>query len=110
MTLAQLLQYLDENAPFDYLDGDARQTLEKSTSGQHRDPIIGEIIKAIVENCGCTAPDCALERVRVVNALGPTRLKYMADDAPVEGFRAVEGTIHAIDGAFNEEALRQKQS
>jgi len=108
MTISELLEYLDANTQFSVLDGEVQQTLDKARAGTHSDPIMGEIVKGIADGCGCDSPDSTLERVDAVNALGPVRLKYMADDAPVEGFRAVEGTIHAIDGAFNEEALRQK--
>lgn len=32
----------------------------------------------------------------------------MKDDAPVEGFHAVGKTVHTIDSAFNEEALKER--
>lgn len=41
-----------------------------------------------------------------MKSLSPLRLKYMADNAPVEGFRMVEKIITTIDAAYNEEALR----
>lgn len=109
MTFAELIQYLDANTDFSILDGDAAATFEKASGGTHADPIIGEILKAIIEGNDCTESGCALERAGVVTAIGPLRLKYMADDAPVEGFRAVEGIIQTVDSAFNEEALRLKQ-
>jgi len=30
----------------------------------------------------------------------------MADDAPVDGFRTLEFLVRAVDGAFNQEALK----
>jgi len=50
----------------------------------------------------------AIERAQAIKTLGPIRLFYMKDDAPVEGFRMVEDVVHKIDGAFNEEAMRLK--
>lgn len=108
MTLRELLEYLDSHTSFGFMDGTPQETLDKARGGEHARPMAGEIIAAIAAGCGCDDVEASLARVDTVNALGPTRLKYMADDAPVEGFRAVEGTIHAIDGAFNDEALRQK--
>lgn len=108
MTLAELIQYLDAHTKFRYLDGDAQQTLTKARTDQHSNGVVGAIIKAIAEKCACMDARCNLERVDVVNALGPMRLKYMADDAPVDGFRTIEGTIIAIDAAFNDEALRER--
>jgi len=109
MTLAELIQYLDANTDFSVLDGDPAATFQKANDGAHADPIIGEILKAIIDGNACGAADCELERGGVVTSVGPLRLKYMADDAPVEGFRAVEGIIQTIDSAFNDEALRMKQ-
>lgn len=108
MTLAELLEFLDENTDYGVVDGDIAETLRKAQDGSHKTPVMGEIIAAISEGTGCTAPDCVIERAQTVNSLGQLRLKYMKDDAPVEGFRMVEGIIHNIDLAFDEEALRQK--
>ena len=109
MTLAELMQYLNANTRYGVLDGEPGQTLEKARSGKHRDALIGAIIAAIARECACADASATVERARVINALGSIRLKYMADDAPVEGFRTVEALIQAIDSAFNDEALRHKQ-
>lgn len=108
MTLADLLAYLDAHTPYAILDGEAAQTLDKARAGAHRDALVGRLIKAIADGCGCTAPDCTLERAAVVQAVAPIRLEHMRDDAPVEGFRLVEGFIQGVDAAFDEEALRLK--
>ncbi len=105
MTLAELLDYLDANTAFTVLDGDAGETLSKARDGSHKEPIMGEIITTIATASGAEGAAAELTRAETVNALGPLRLKYMADDAPVEGFRMIEGIIHGIDGAFNAEAL-----
>lgn len=107
MTLDELFRYLDQHTPYHYLcDGDA---VERANNSQHPDPLIGEIICAISKKCGCTNLACEVTREQVVRALSPVRLRFMADDAPVEGFRLVEKSIITIDAAFNEEALRKKQ-
>ena len=61
------------------------------------------------KNSGITQIDDVIVRVQAVKTLGPIRLFYMKDDAPVEGFRLVEDIVHKIDGAFNDEAMRLKQ-
>lgn len=109
MTLAELLQYLNDNTRYGVLDGDPDRTLAKALAGNHRDALIGVVIAAIARACACAGVSAAVERAQVINALGPIRLKYMADDAPVEGFRTVESLIQTIDSAFNDEALRHKQ-
>lgn len=109
MTLKELIQYLDSNSGYSLLDGDPSQTLLRASEGKHREPLIGEIINAIARHCGDAKEDCVVERAQAVSAIGPIRLQYMRDDAPVEGFRMVERIIQAIDGAFNDEALRNKQ-
>ncbi len=108
MTLAELLQYLDQNTAFDVLDGPPDETLSKALDGRHRDPLAGRIVKGIAEGNHCIDENSPVIRADSITALGPLRLQYMKDDAPVEGFRMMERTIHAIDGAFNDEALRER--
>ncbi len=78
MTFSELLLALEHRLPATILNGDAAATLDAARKGTHQ------------------------------HALAPIRLEYMKDDAPVEGFRLVEKIVHAIDGAFNDEALRLK--
>lgn len=108
MTLEQLLQYLDSHSGYKVLEGDAAQTLTKARAGQHSDPLMGEILKSLYEGAGGTDAGSAITRAQATTSLGPLRLRYMKDDAPVAGFRMVEKTIHTIDGAFNDEALQEK--
>ena len=108
MTLTELLQYLDQNTPFAVLDGLPGETLIKALENRHSDPLAGRIIKGIVEGNHCADECSPVTRADSITALGPLRLQYMKDDAPVEGFRMVEDIVHKIDGAFNEEAMRLK--
>ena len=108
MTLEQLLQYLDHHLDERFLDGDAAQSLAKARDGSHRDPMAAEILAALMSGAGADTTEAELERAVAVKAIGPVRLKYMKDDAPVEGFRLVEKTIVTIDAAYNEEALAAK--
>lgn len=108
MTLAELMNHIAENTDLPVMDGDAAQTLEKARADTHREPVVAEILRTVVEKNDCGEVDCVLERAAVVTPLGPVRLKYMADDAPVEGFRLVENFIRAVDDAYNDEALRQR--
>lgn len=109
MTLAELITYLDQHTPFGILDGDPDSTLKKARDGAHKHAVAGEIIQSIADANGCPDTTCTLERADVITSLGPMRLRYMADDAPVEGFRTVEGVIRTIDAAFNDEALHLKR-
>lgn len=110
MKFEELLDYLGQNAPYDLLDGDVAATVDKARAGNHRDPLAGEILAALIEGADVQDLETEVDRATVVNALGPLRLKYMADDAPVEGFRMVERLIQTMDLAFNEEALRKRRT
>ncbi|MCG5523922.1 hypothetical protein LRB11_03115 [Ectothiorhodospira haloalkaliphila] len=107
MTLSELLSHLDAHTGLGLLDGSPQETLDKARDGEHTGPIAGEIVKALGGD-GERDAQTLIERAQAVKALGPLRLKYMGDDAPVEGFRMVEKTITGIDEAFNEEALKEK--
>ncbi|HSO08243.1 MAG TPA: hypothetical protein VLW45_13455 [Pelomicrobium sp.] len=110
MTFAELLTYLDAHTPYDLLDGTPDETLSKARAGGHRNPVAGAILLSLFERSGAADPGAPIERAQAVAALGPIRLEYMKDDAPVEGFRMVEKIVHGIDSAFNDEALRLKGS
>lgn len=67
------------------------------------------MIRALLENLPIEDIGAALpERTALIEALGKTRLKYFADDAPPAGLRFVERFIAGIDSAYNEAAWRQK--
>lgn len=108
MNLAELLQYLEENTDFDILDGSPAESVDKARAGTHKNAYAAEAITTSMEKLGIGSAEDNFERVPFVNSLAPMRLKYMADDAPVEGFRFVEKIIATADAAFNEEALAQK--
>lgn len=108
MTLAELLTYIDQNTPLTVLSGSPAETLDAATAAGEGD-YAAEIIRALRKRLGVNEADALLpDRAAVINALGPIRLKYFADDAPVEGLRFVETFIAAIDAAYNEEALREQ--
>lgn len=108
MTLAELLRYLDENTEYDILDGTPEETLAKARAGRHKDPLAGEIVRHLQEATGTSDAGGLIERATAATSLGPLRLRYMRDDAPVEGFRKVQRVILAIDLAFDAEALRRR--
>lgn len=109
MKLRELMEYLQERSGHDLLDGSLDDTLRKALSGAHRDSLAGEILQHLYEQGGSGGLDAEITRAQAATSLGALRLRYMKDDAPVEGFRMVEHVVHAIDGAFNEEALREKR-
>ncbi|HET9122610.1 MAG TPA: hypothetical protein VFN52_03815 [Acidiferrobacteraceae bacterium] len=104
MTLSELLAYVDEHSGHRLLDGSPEETVQKARLGTHADPLAGEIVSLLAAAVGSDG----LSRAGATTALGALRLRYMRDDAPVAGFRMVEHVVHAIDGAFNEEALRAR--
>lgn len=104
MTLLQLFSFLNENTSYQFFSSE--EELSNAISGQHENALVGNMVKLIAEKCGCENINCELKREEVVTALGPLRLEYMKDDAPVEGFRLLEGTIPVIDLAYNDEALK----
>ena len=108
MTLGELLHYLQDHTDYDMLDGDPNESVAKARGGSHKNPYAAEIITTAMDKLDLHNADATIERVPFINSLAPLRLKYMADDAPVEGFRTVEKIIATTDLAFNEEALTQK--
>lgn len=108
MTFSELIEYLGDHSPFPVLDGDIAQTLEKARAGTHSDVIMGEILRNLWEGAQWCDLAASIDRATATLALGPLRLRYMKDDAPVQGFRMVERIVHDIDSAFNDEALKQK--
>jgi len=103
MTFQELFTYLNKNTKYDFITEDS--PLTQAMTGHHEDELIGEIIASVAKGCGCDTIDHVILRQDVIKALGPLRLKYMKDDAPVEGFRLIESTVPVIDSAFNDEAL-----
>jgi len=108
MTFAELLGYLGQNCKYDIMDGDASETLSKARTKSHKNELAGQIIADVFAKSGLTDIHSEITRAAAITAIGPIRLFFMKDDAPVEGFRMVEDIVHKIDGAFNEEALRLK--
>lgn len=108
MTLAELLQQLEKRLPGQVLDGSAAETLEKARAGKHQHELVGKIIAGLFEKNELPNAAAPISRSQAITALAPIRLEFMRDDAPVDGFRLVEKIVHAIDGTFNDEALRQK--
>ena len=108
MTFNELLGYLIHYSKYDIADGDVSQTFAAARNGTHKNPIAGHVIDQLFNNSKLSDVEGSLERTQAVNALGPIRLFYMKDDAPVEGFRLVEDIVHKIDGAYNDEALRKR--
>lgn len=108
MTFSELLHYLNLHMPLEILIGDAQATIDSALKGAHPNELVGQVIASMFEKSGVENVHSDIERARAVAALGPIRLRFMKDDAPVEGFRIIESIVHHIDGAYNEEALRLK--
>lgn len=107
MKLSELIDFIDHMTGFGY-KVDGGDAVELALAGEHGGEIVQDILSMIAKSCGCLNGDCDVVREKVVNAMGPIRLKFMADDAPVDGLRIVEKTVLAIDEAFDVEALKKK--
>ncbi len=110
MTLCELLSYLDRESGYPAFDGDCDETIKKALAGSHRDPLAGQIVAAIVQNAAGPTADAAITRAQATTALGPLRLKAMREDVSGRDLKRMERTVHAIDGAFNDEALAARGS
>ncbi|MHB8254091.1 MAG: hypothetical protein ACYDEV_10450 [Acidiferrobacter sp.] len=110
MTLCDLLAYLHENSGYEIWDGTCEETYQKALMKTHKDALAGEIVAAIAGSVPNLSADSPITRAEATTSLGPLRLRAMRDDAPVADLRRMERTVHAIDGAFNEEALAQRGS
>ncbi len=108
MTFAELITYLGQHCKNDIMDGDAVETLAKAQNKTHKNQLAGQVIADMFAKSGLSDMNAEVNRAAAINSIGPIRLFFMKDDAPVEGFRLVEDIVHKIDGAFNEEALRMK--
>ncbi|HUW99264.1 MAG TPA: hypothetical protein VMV40_10600 [Acidiferrobacter sp.] len=110
MTLRELLVYLNENSGYEIWDGTYEETLQKAAAKTHKDILAGEIIAAIAGGVAGASADALVTRAEATTSLGPLRLRAMGDNAPVTDLRRMEATVHAIDGAFNDEALAARSS
>ncbi len=110
MTLGQLLAYVNENTETDLRDGSWEETVQKALAGTHKDRLTGEIVAAITKSAVQPTLEGAISRAEATNGLGPIRLRSMGANAPASDLRTVERVVHAIDGAFNEEALAARSS
>jgi len=110
MTLCELLGYLDAHVPYAILDGGCSETLEKVRGKTHKDEYASEVVAAIVGGLAQTGESVAITRAQATTALGPLRLRAMRDDASGEDLRRMKDIVHAIDSAFNEEALAARGS
>lgn len=108
MTFNALLQFILQHSKYPLAQGDAQATLDAALQEKHSNPLAGSVIAQLYTNSNLSSPEDSLDRIQAIKALGPIRLHYMKDDAPVEGFRMVEDIVHKIDGAYNDEALRLK--
>ncbi len=110
MNVCELLRYLDQHSGYPLLDGDCAETIHKALAGTHKDVLAGAIVAALCGTSAAGAPDSVVTRAEATTALGPLRLKAMRDDLEGHDLRRIERTVHAIDGAFNDEALAARSS
>ena len=110
MTLCELLIYLDRESGYPVLDGDCEETIKKALAGSHKDVLAGQIVAAMAASVDATTPAVPILRAQATTALGPLRLKAMRDDVSGHDLKRMERTVHAIDGAFNDEALAARKS
>jgi len=105
MTFEDLLRRLDGRCARAVLCGTAAQTWDRVTAGEHPDALMGQVLATLGQWCARGRLQEPVERSAAVNALGPLRLQYMADDGAPEGLRLVDQVVQAIDAAFDDEVL-----
>lgn len=109
MTFAELLSHIDQHTDLAVLAGSPTDTLNAARDSIAEGNYAAEVVIALADRLELADADAVLpDRTTVINALGQTRLKYFADDAPVEGLRFVEKFIAGIDASYNDEALREQ--
>jgi len=104
VTFGELLLRLDDQGLGPVLCGeppDVRATCAALLARTHPAPLLGEMLSTIALWCRVSDPDSEVERATVVNALGPLRRHYQADDAPAQGLRLLGALIAAIDAAYD---------
>ncbi len=107
MTLGELLKYVDGHCGYRIFEDGSSESVVRALAGAHPEPFLGRIVAALARAAGDDA-DAVIDRAAATGALGPLRLEAMRDDAPIEQLRMVERVVHAIDGAFNDEALGRR--
>ena len=70
MTFIELLAYVGSHCKYDIMDGDVNDTLAKSQSGAHKNPIVGKVIADMYLNSGVSTPEDAIERAQAIKTLG----------------------------------------
>ncbi len=110
MTLCELLIHLDRESGYPVLDGDCEETIKKALADNHKDTLAGQIVAAMAASVDATTGSVPIVRAQATTALGPLRLKAMREDVSGHELRRMERTVHAIDGAFNDEALASRKS
>lgn len=110
MTLCELLTYLHRDSGYPVWDGSCEETIEKALAQTHNNPPIAQALAAIAGSLQNPSGNSPISRAEATNALGPLRLRAMGDQAPPEDLRRINGLVHAIDSAFNEEALAARPS
>lgn len=69
------------------------------------DDFLAEVAAMIYNWCALTDPHAQVERAAVVNALGPLRRRFMADEGAPQDFHRLNLIIEAIDAAFDDAIL-----
>lgn len=109
MTLRDLLVRLHGNCEYPVLHGSPEQTWRELVKGTYPDPVMGEALRALVEWCELDDLASRVDRADAVNALGPLRLRHMADNGGSgDALRVVQALVAAVDGAFDDEALDEQ--
>lgn len=109
MTLCELFAYLHRESGYAVWDGGCEETIEKALAHTHNNPPIGQALAAIATTLQNPTGDSSITRAEATTALGPLRLRAMGDQAPPEDLRRINALVHAIDSAFNDEALAARK-
>lgn len=69
------------------------------------DEFLAEVTRMIYDWCALHDPHAQLERAAVVNALGPLRRRFMADEGAPQDFHRLNQIIEAVDAVFDDAIL-----
>ena len=60
MTLIQLFEFLNNNTPHEFYSNE--NELQQALMGNHKNELIGQMIKLIGERCQCQEVNCEIKR------------------------------------------------
>lgn len=99
------LTRLDAHCGGELLAGAAPATLCEEVRDGRSDSPYAEALRLLLDWVPVRRLDQTVTRSELVLALGPLRLRYQAQEAPLAEYRALTRLIHAIDAVYDERKM-----